>query len=90
MDAGGKLTSILDIYCTANILVKQHGEDAPILAAMRTDAMIELGDLGGGEGVAEGGAWAGRRVAITVFIRSEIAPGGPSCYHRLFLLGSAP
>ncbi len=29
----------LDIYRTANILVKQHGEDAPIQAAMRADAM---------------------------------------------------
>jgi hypothetical protein len=27
----------LDIYRSANILVKQHGEDAPIEAAMRTD-----------------------------------------------------
>ena len=37
----------LDIYRSANILVKQHGEDAPIEAAMRADAMLEKGDLGG-------------------------------------------
>ncbi len=37
----------LDIYRTANILVKQHGEDAPIEAAMRADAMLEKGDLEG-------------------------------------------
>ena len=37
----------LDIYRSANILVKQHGQDAPIEAAMRADAMIEAGDLGG-------------------------------------------
>ncbi len=37
----------LDIYRTANVLVKQHGEDAPIEAAMRADAMLEKGDLGG-------------------------------------------
>ncbi len=37
----------LDIYRTANILVKQHGEDAPIEAAMRADAMLEKGDLDG-------------------------------------------
>ena len=37
----------LDIYRTANILVKQHGEDAPIQAAMRADAMLEKGDLEG-------------------------------------------
>ncbi len=31
----------LDIYRSANILVKQHGEDAPIQAAMRVDAMLD-------------------------------------------------
>ncbi len=31
----------------ANILVKQHGEDAAIKAAMRADAMLEKGDLDG-------------------------------------------
>jgi hypothetical protein len=35
----------LDIYRSANLLVKQHGEDAPIHAAMRADAMLEAGDL---------------------------------------------
>ncbi len=47
MDAGGKLIPDLDIYRSANILVKQHGEDAPIQAAMRADAMLEKGDLEG-------------------------------------------
>ncbi len=37
----------LDIYRTANVLIKQHGEDAPIHAAMRADAMLEAGDLEG-------------------------------------------
>ncbi len=37
----------LDIYRSANLLVKQHGEDAPIHAAMRADAMLDKGDLGG-------------------------------------------
>ncbi len=37
----------LGIYRAANLLVKQHGEDAPIEAAMRADAMLEAGDLGG-------------------------------------------
>ena len=30
----------LDIYRAANLLVKQHGEDAPIHAAMWADAML--------------------------------------------------
>ncbi len=36
-----------DIYRSANLLVKQHGEDAPVHAAMQADAMLEAGDLDG-------------------------------------------
>ncbi len=31
----------LDIYRSAQVLVKHHGEDAPIEAAMRADAMLD-------------------------------------------------
>ena len=31
----------LDIYRSANLLVKRHGEDAPIHATMRTDARLQ-------------------------------------------------
>ena len=41
------MTSTLDIYRSANNLVQQHGEDAPIHAAMRADAMLETADLDG-------------------------------------------
>ncbi len=41
------MTSDLDIYRSAQALVKQHGEDAPIHAAMKADAMLETGDLDG-------------------------------------------
>ncbi len=41
------MTSDLDIFRSANLLVKQHGQDAPIEAAMRADAMLEKGDLDG-------------------------------------------
>ena len=37
----------LDIYRSANVLVRQHGQDAPIEAAMRADAMLDKGDLDG-------------------------------------------
>ncbi len=37
----------LDIYRSAQVLVKHHGPDAPIHAAMRADAMLDKGDLGG-------------------------------------------
>ena len=36
-----------DIYRTANILIREHGEDAPVQAAMRADAMLKKGDLDG-------------------------------------------
>jgi hypothetical protein len=41
------MTSDLDIYHSANLLVKQHREDAPIEDAMRADAMLEGCDLDG-------------------------------------------
>ncbi len=41
------MTSDLDIYRSANLLVKRHGEDAPIEAAMGANAMLDKGDLGG-------------------------------------------
>lgn len=37
----------LDIYRAANDLIEQHGEDAPIHAAMRADEMLAKGDLDG-------------------------------------------
>jgi len=41
------MTSPIDTHRTANELIKQHGEDAPIHAAMRADKMLEAGDLDG-------------------------------------------
>ncbi len=41
------MTTGLDIYRTANLLIKQHGAEAPVHAAMRADAMLEKGDLEG-------------------------------------------
>ena len=37
----------LDIYRSAQVLIKQHGNDAPIEAATRADAMLDKGDLDG-------------------------------------------
>ncbi len=37
----------IDIWRSARVLIDQHCEDAPIHAAMRADAMLEAGDLGG-------------------------------------------
>ena len=37
----------LDIYRSARVLIDQHGEDAPIWAAQKADAMLESGNLDG-------------------------------------------
>ncbi len=39
------MTPDLDNYRLANLLVKQHGTEAPIHAAMNADAMLESGDF---------------------------------------------
>ena len=41
------MTSNIDIYQTANELIKQHGDDAPIHAAMRADELLDAGDMDG-------------------------------------------
>ncbi len=41
------MTSDLDIYRSANVVIREHGEDAALEAAMRADAMLEKGELEG-------------------------------------------
>jgi len=41
------MTSDLDIYRAATLLIKQHGDEAPIHAAMRVDELLEASDLDG-------------------------------------------
>ncbi len=60
----------LDIYRTANLLVKRHGQDAPIHAAMRADAMLDKGDL---DGYA---VWKRILRAVEELQRAEPGPGG--------------
>ncbi len=45
------MTSDLDIYRTANVLIREHGDDAALEAAQRADAMLEKGSLGRAAGV---------------------------------------
>ncbi len=63
------MTSDLDIYRAANELIKQHGEDAPILAAMRADELMETGDM---EGRA---VWLGIVKAIEELLSEERPEG---------------
>ncbi len=41
------MTSDLNIYRAANELIKQHGDEAPIHAAMKADELLETGDMDG-------------------------------------------
>ena len=41
------MTSDLDIYRSANLLIERYGKDAPIHAAMSADKMMAKGDLDG-------------------------------------------
>ena len=38
------MTSDLDIYCTANILIREHGEDAALEAAL-SGMSVDIGAL---------------------------------------------
>ena len=60
----------LDIYRSANALVKQHGQAAPIQAAMRADAMLDKGDLDGAA------VWRRILGAVEEIQRVEPRPGG--------------
>ncbi len=41
------MTSDLDIYRSANVLIREHGDEAVIAAVKHADAMLEKGDLEG-------------------------------------------
>ncbi len=41
------VTSDLDIYRTASVLIREHGEDADLEAAQSADAMLEEGAIDG-------------------------------------------
>ena len=37
----------IDVFRSAVAFIKRHGDEAPIHAAMKADAMLERGDMGG-------------------------------------------
>ena len=59
------MTSKIDVYRSAKLLIDQHGEVAAIQAAMEADAMLDKGDL---DGVA---VWRQIVAAINELQRSE-------------------
>lgn len=42
-----KAPSDLDVHRSAGVLIREHGNDAPIRAAMMADKMLDKGDLDG-------------------------------------------
>jgi hypothetical protein len=41
------MTSDLDIYRTASVLIREHGDEADLVAAQRADSFLEAGDANG-------------------------------------------
>ena len=41
------MTSDIDTYRCAHLLIERYGDDAPIEAAMRADELMEAGDMEG-------------------------------------------
>ncbi len=68
------MTSDLDIYRSANELIKQFGDAADIEAAMRADELMEAGDM---EGVA---VWKMILKAIKELL-DKTPPGDQSAIH---------
>ena len=65
------MTSDLDIYRTALVLIRQHGADAALRASMRHDEMLETGDVEGS------GVWK-RVLAAIDTLSAEKRPDGAS------------
>jgi hypothetical protein len=62
------VTSDLDIWRAANLLIKQHGAEAEVMAAQRADFMLHRGDRDGQL------VWLRIRRAI---VGLQAAPTGP-------------
>ena len=59
------VTDDIDIYRAAKVMLDRHGDDAPVHAAMRADAMSDRGDM---EGRA---AWLRIKAAVEELQRTE-------------------
>jgi hypothetical protein len=57
------MTSDPDLWRAAQLIVKRHGADAPVVAAQRADGLLDVSDL---EGVA---VWKSIRSAVEELLR---------------------
>jgi hypothetical protein len=65
------MTADLDIWRAANVLVKEYGDDAPLLAARRCDALLANGDVDGER------VWKSILRAVEELQRTERKDGEP-------------
>ncbi len=63
------MTSNLDLYRTASVLIREHGEDAALGAVQRADAMLEKGSLDGQR------VWKRVLAAVKEIQRQELREG---------------
>jgi hypothetical protein len=45
--SGAQMVADLDIWRTANVLLREHGQDALTIAAQRRDKLLDVGDVDG-------------------------------------------
>ena len=62
------MTSDLDIYRIASVLIREHGEDAAVEAAERADAMLKNGDPDAAA------VWKWVTLAVEDIQRTELGP----------------
>ncbi len=63
------MTSYLDIYRIASVLIREHGEDAAVEAAERADAMLKNDDPDAAA------VWKWVTLAVEDIQRTELGPG---------------
>ncbi len=63
------MTSDLDIFRTASVLIREHGEDAALEVAQRADAMLEKGAINGQR------VWKRVLAAVKEIQRQELREG---------------
>ena len=67
------MTSEIDVYRSAKLLIDQHGTEAPIEAAMRADELLAAGDLDGQR------VWLRILAAVNELLASQ--PGDGAAVH---------
>ncbi len=59
----------IDVWRAAALLIKRHGDDAPVVAAQRADELLAAGDLEGGV------AWRQMLGGIRELTRTKLPDG---------------